>query len=120
MLQSSAYPQSATSATSHPRRPPAHLSVSLRHTNTAAEHGTAANSQRQNAVKGKAGPSQAGRIRQSSDDSNDSESSTAANLQKWFDRSNRRPETSFPQHVEDSKLLLCTTSEEVINCGLHR
>jgi hypothetical protein len=45
-------------------------------------------------------------IRQSSDDSNNSEGSAVPNLQKWFDRSNTSPERSFLQNVEDSKLLL--------------
>jgi flagellar hook-length control protein FliK len=107
MLQSSSLPQSATSATSHPRRAPAHLSVSLRHESSASENATAAASKVQHEVKGKDGRSKSHLVTQSSDDSNDSEGSTAPNLQRWFDRSNKRPEIGVPRALEDSKLLLC-------------
>jgi hypothetical protein len=111
MLQSSSYPRSATSSSSHPRGPPAHLSGSLRHEGSAAGYATAGVSQVQQAVKDKHEPSKADLVMQSPDDSNDSEESTAPNLQRWFDRSNRCPEAGFHQTLEDSKLLLCVAGD---------
>jgi hypothetical protein len=95
------------SETSHPRRAPAHLSVSLRHESSASENATAATSKVQHAVKGKDRRSKGDLVGKSSDDSNDSEGSTAPNLQRWFDRSNKRPEAGVPRTLEDSKFLLC-------------
>jgi hypothetical protein len=53
-------------------------------------------------VKGKRGLPKGDLVRQLSDDSNESEGSAAPNLQKWFDRSNRRPETGILQSLEDN------------------
>jgi hypothetical protein len=103
MLASSSDPRSATSTSSHPRRPPAHLSVSLRHENPAASDTRAAGRRGQQVMKGREGAARKTLIRQSSDDSNNSEESRVPNLQKWFDHSNTRPETGFPQNLEDSK-----------------
>jgi hypothetical protein len=111
MLQSSSYPQGATSSSSHPRGRPAHLSVSLRHEGPAPGNARAGVSQVQQAVKDKHEPSKADLAMQSSDDSNDSEESPAPNLQRWFDHSNRCPEAGFHQTLEDSKLLLCVAGD---------
>ncbi|KAE9369545.1 hypothetical protein N431DRAFT_344739 [Stipitochalara longipes BDJ] len=102
MLQSSLHRRSAPSPTSHPRRPPAHLSVSLRHESPMAGPATVETTQVHRSVKGKRSPPKGDLVRRLSDDSNDSEGSAAPNLQKWFDRSNRRPETGILQSLEDN------------------
>lgn len=101
---------------SYPRRSPAHLSVSMRHERPAVGNATATTSQAQQTVKGKKGPPQAELIRQSSDDSSDSEGSAEPNLQRWFDRSNRRPERGFSHPLEDSELLPPMAAGQAINC----
>lgn len=88
MLASSANNQIAVPATSHPRRPPAHRSVSLRHEG----HGFDAPRSEPQRSRGRNAPSGALFVGQLSDESNRPGESAVPTLQKWFDLSNERPQ----------------------------
>ncbi|CZR64189.1 related to period clock protein FRQ [Phialocephala subalpina] len=94
MLASSTKQQQPTAT--HPRRLPAHLSVSLRHegppTASPAEIGNA------DTTVGMA--SGASPARQESEESGKSGES---NVEKWFDHSNGRPETGYNPNFEDNE-----------------
>jgi hypothetical protein len=88
----------------HPRRPPAHLSVCLRHDGPfVPSNGTDADKLSSKRAAGglNNSPSALSPIRKPSDESNNSgESSGGGN---WFDRSNKRPAVSLAQRFVDSK-----------------
>lgn len=82
---------------SHPRRLPAHLSVSLRH------NGPSTKSTKGDELVSQYGKDTPFKIssRQSSNNSNGSADSPGMTVEKWFDRSNRQPETGARQSFDD-------------------
>jgi len=100
MLAPAAENQTAAPPYSHPRRLPAHLSISLHHKSSSPEEKP---SREPVAWKGMHGPSKLLGGHQSSRESNKSGESTGLNLQKWFDYSNERPHTGLHTTFQDSK-----------------
>jgi len=100
MLAPAAENQAAAPPYSHPRRLPAHLSISLHHKSSSPEEKP---SREPVAWKGMLGPSKLLEGNQSSRESNKSRESTGLNLQKWFDYSNERPHTGLHTTFQDSK-----------------
>src|SRR6266536_3246633 len=91
----------AASSNYHRRRLPAHLSVWLRHESPTSS----ANATDTRGLEGKERQASftVSPARDLSDDSNNSGDSSGHNVQRWFDRSNNRPERGFIQNLEDSK-----------------
>lgn len=81
----------------HPRRLPAHLSVSLRHDTmpTGSSSGEIVQTGSTNATK--TSPDR--------QDSEESRPSAESNVENWFDHSNNRPGSGHAPQFEDSKCL---------------
>lgn len=80
----------------HPRRLPAHLSVSLRHESPSAPSSAGiGNADISAAMASAASPNR-----------QESEEGGKSNVERWFDNSNSRPETGFNLNFEDSKFMI--------------
>lgn len=95
MLAQSTQQQQTAGAVLHPRRPPAHLSVSLRRDTvpTISQLGETGQAYRANATK----------TSQNQQDSEESGQSGESNVENWFDHSNNRPGTGYGPQFEDSE-----------------
>ncbi|TVY13016.1 Frequency clock protein [Lachnellula arida] len=88
------------SSTSHPRRTPAHLSVSLRHSRPAYD---AKVEDGQTAQKDHHTLYMPPTAREASDDSNHSGESAGMTIEKWFDHSNKRPQAGIRSTLRDNE-----------------
>lgn len=86
-----------------PRRPPERLSVSRYRESSSADNIGPGDVKTRRPAERTDGSSMAIVVSQASDDSDNSEGPHRPDLQKWFDRSNRRPETGYPQNLEDDE-----------------
>jgi hypothetical protein len=88
----------------HPRRLPTHLAACLRHEGPGSGEVPPVGRERQDLQSGqnKYAFPRISAISQS-DRNNNTSDSTGLNVQKWFDRSNHRPEASFHQAFDDGK-----------------
>ncbi|TVY42754.1 Frequency clock protein, partial [Lachnellula occidentalis] len=87
------------SSTSHPRRTPAHLSVSL-HQSRPAYDANMEDSQRAQKDRNTFMPPIA---RQASDDTNHSGESAGMTVETWFDHSNKRPQAGIRPTLQDNE-----------------
>jgi hypothetical protein len=89
----------------HPRRPRAHLSVSLRHDDvpTSPQQGETGQADRANAAT--TSPNQ--------QDFEESGQSGESNVENWFERSNNRSGTGYDPQFEDSEYRSSTSAAEL-------
>lgn len=97
-------PRSEVPVAAHPRRPPAHLSVSLKHNTPATNHPfqsslTAVGTE----TTENASPPQPLKKQITEESNNSGGSSGGMNVEKWFDQSNKRPSATGNDILKDSK-----------------
>ena len=89
--------QQTAESVPHPRRIPAHLSVSLRHDNVPTSPQPGETGQADSTIAVKASPSP------NRQDSEESGRPGRSNVENWFDQSNNRPASGYDPQFEDSK-----------------
>ncbi|PQE32394.1 frequency clock protein [Rutstroemia sp. NJR-2017a WRK4] len=96
-------PTAERAVAAHPRRPPAHLSVSLKHNNTPAVNHPAQSSLTavDTEATENASPFQPLEKRITEESNNSGGSSGGMNVEKWFDQSNKRPSATGNDMLKD-------------------
>ncbi|KAM3070018.1 hypothetical protein ACMFMG_003947 [Clarireedia jacksonii] len=96
-------PTPAPNVAAHPRRPPAHLSLSLKHNSPAPNHPDQSSLTVVGTEATEDAPSFSPLEKQITEESNNSgESSGGMNVEKWFDRSNKRPSATGNDMLKDN------------------